>query len=113
MFEFIKPYSKVVIFHACSYGLLIMKENVIATTKHVWYVNNFLSTVNLGYLRMLKRTCESVIYFFPDSLMLISSSGYGEHPQSVANQSDFVLYFVVRNVSKWVTKLRISFVVIL
>ena len=32
---------------------------------------------------------------------------------SVANQSDFVSYFVVRDVSKWVTSLRISFVVIL
>jgi len=55
---------------------------------------------------MLKHTWKSLIYSFPDYRMLISSSGYFERPQSVANQSDFVSYFVLRKVSKWVTKLR-------
>jgi hypothetical protein len=87
-------------FRTCSYGLLIMKENVIAVAKHVWRINDFRSTVPLGYLRMLKHTCESVVYSFPDYRMLIPSSGYGEHPQCVANQSDFVSYFVVRNLVK-------------
>jgi hypothetical protein len=88
-------------------------KNVIAAAKHVRHINNFQSTLPLGYLRMLKHTWKSLIYSFPDDRMLISSSGYGQRPQSVANQSDFVSYFVLRNVSKWVTKLRISFVVIL
>jgi len=34
MFDFIKSYSKVLMFRACSYGLLIMKQNVIAAAKH-------------------------------------------------------------------------------
>jgi DNA-directed RNA polymerase beta' subunit len=100
MYDFIKSYSKVLTFRACSYRILIMKENVIAATKPVWHINNFRSTVPLGYLRMLKHKCESVIYSFPDYRMLISSNGYGEHPQRVANQSDFVSYFVARNVRK-------------
>jgi hypothetical protein len=67
MFDFIKSYSNVLMFRACSYGLLIMKENVIAAAKHVWHINNCRSSVHLGYLRMLKHMCEGVIYSFPNT----------------------------------------------